>query len=457
MTKTEKYISEIVEDFRVHGCGCALCPNPIKFEDVIFETFKRFVEARPSCNLLIVTETYDYRLKITNKLNEAGYTKDKYTYTVLTKSYINQKYHYVADAVLACVNNQDIDILKFLRRDCRFYLYLIIDKFIPAEFANTFYIINSTVTAAEVKAENTISPVEETRIAVDLTEDDEITYNKYKTFIADTVSIFGSLENVEKCKIGDATLGISAAEFRDMVAKNNGWSETLDTTYAFNKQIDDLYNPNSLLERALTFYNIIRERRTLVMNNGVKLETIKNIVESHYDKKILIVSKDGKFAAAITQYLNEEFDKELCGDYHDEIEDMYATDEKGNYILIKSGKDKGKPKILKAQAISTYNNKKFLIGHINVLSMKFASNPKLCLDYDIIIFTTSLIDDISTFKYRFGDIECNTNPNIVYRIYCNNTIESEKFFNEKIPPYITIIDENSNNLQIGENNATIIL
>lgn len=457
MTKTEKYTNEVVEDFRLHGCGCVLCPNPIKFEDTVFEVFNRFASARPNSTILIVTETYDYRIKIANKLTEAGYTKEKFNYTLITKSYINQKYHYAADLIIACVNGSDIDILNFLKRDCTFYLYFIIDRFIPAELANTSYIIKTTVSAADVKVENTISPVEETRIPVELSEEDRITYNKYKNFISESVAIFGGLENIEKCKIGDVKLGISSAEYRDMVAKNNGWSETLDTTFEFNKQIDDIYNPNSLLERALTFYNIVRGRRTLTMNNEAKLEAIKNIVGEHIDDKILIVSKDGKFAARITAYLNEEFQKELCGDYHDEIDDMYVTDANGQYVLIKSGKDKGKPKVFKAQAISTLNNKKFLANNINVLSMKFASNQKLCLDYDIIIFTTSLIDDISTFKYRFNDIECNTNPNIIYRVYCQDTIESEKFINEKIPPYVTIIDKNDNNFIIDENNGDIIL
>ena len=34
---------------------------------------------------------------------------------------------------------------------------------------------------------------------------------------------------IEKCKQGDVALGISAADFRNSIARENGWSENLDT------------------------------------------------------------------------------------------------------------------------------------------------------------------------------------------------------------------------------------
>lgn len=114
---------------------------------------------------------------------------------------------------------------------------------------------------------------------------------------------FGDLKTIEKCKYGDEVLNISATEFRNNIAKQNGWRHDLDTNIAFYKQIDDIYNPNILEEKARNFYSIAKLRRDLCTDNVDKLSVINDICNANKDKKILIVSKRGEFAAQITKFL----------------------------------------------------------------------------------------------------------------------------------------------------------
>ena len=222
------------------------------------------------------------------------------------------------------------------------------------------------------------------------------------------------------------------------------------------KQIDDIYNPNILFERACTFYTIAKQRRDLVCDNDAKLEVIKNICLDNKDKKILIISKRGEYAAKITKYLNENSDIK-CGDYHDCIEDAIAIDDMGMPILVKSGVNKGKPRVVGAQAQSSLNERRFNAGYINALSIKSASNIKLKIACDMVIFTSPLCDSIINVKKRFTNISFDNILTKTYMLYCIGTLENNKLNNEKENAIISVIDETENNVIYDENSGDIIL
>ena len=219
--------------------------------------------------------------------------------------------------------------------------------------------------------------------------------------------------------------------------------------------IDDNYNPNILFEKACTFYNISNERRNILLNNKNKINEICDICLKNMDKKILILSKNGEFAAAITNYINLTLKNDTCGDYHDCIEDMAAVDMYGNPILIKSGKDKGKPKIVKSAAISSNNEKRFNNGNINILSAKVSSNIKLSINVDIVIFTDGISTDIIEVKSRFTNSTFNV-PTITYRLFTNDTIEHKKLLEKNQPANIRIYNTNEKNAIFDEKSGDII-
>lgn len=452
-TNLEKYINEVQTGFQTHkGKASVYCLPPINFADVIYHVIKSFHAKSPYSQIFIVVDEYATRKAILSRL-KLDKTTD-YNVKVLSSDYINTKYKYNYRLIITVGINDNIELITFLNSESTFLLCLLTKNIMNTTFIssvrNILPNIDVTVSNESVRSDSIYSPVEEVRLGVDFNKDSKELYDKCTEYISSSVSIFGDLSNIEKCKIGDTTRNISASEFREEIARSNGWSETLDTTIEWNKQIDDIYNPNILFERANTFYNITKERRNLVMDCPEKLAVVVDICENNKDKNILIVSKRGEFASLITKTVNVIDDVE-CGDYHDNIESMNAVDAYGEPILVKSGKDKGQFKIMGAQAISTLNMRRFNVGDINVLSIKNSSSNKLKISVDMVIFTTPFILDIVAFKSRFNDIDFRVKPTLVYKVFVRGTIEQNHLSNQKESSLITVIEDENYFIGYNEN------
>lgn len=458
-TNQNKYNEEVVNGFLSNkGKASVYCFEPIDYAAPVAEIIKNVLSKNKGVKIFIAVDSYPTRQKVIGKLDAMGI--DKTDIKVLSIDYINAKYRYDYFLTVTIGLNDNYPMLYHLFNGAKFMLSVITKNNMDNTFTNSIRSvlpnINTTVSNTSVRAENIYLPVEEYRHGVIMTDDDKETYEKYVDYITTSVRIFGDISVIEKCRIGDNVFNVSAADVRDSIARNNGWSETLDTSIGFNKQIDDAYNPNSLYERANNFYNITKQRRNLVMDNILKLDAIASICEKHKDKKILIVSKRGEFASLITKHLND-LGIVKCGDYHDSIENAVAVNEYGEPILIKSGKSKGQPKILGAQAISTLNMRLFNNSDINVLSIKNSSSNKLKIGVDVLIITSPLCDGVIALKTRFADIDFRVVPNIVHKIYTIGTIENVTMNKEKESPLIKVIDDNDNFIGYDENSGDIIL
>lgn len=432
--------------------------KPIKPENIITVFINAHRQKRNDTKILIVTNTYEQRLKIKDILEKHNLIDNV---TILTRKFINCNYYYVYHFTFLLGCNDDIDVLKHLNGQSKFTLN-VLTEYNPSlneEINKVLPIITTNVTFNELCQDRLKYPVEETHIPITISDEDRELSDKYDKYISNSMSIFGNFDNADKCRIGDAVLNISAGEFRYNLAKENGWSETLDTNIEFNKNIDEIYNPNSLFERANTLYNIIRERTNLVTDNNAKIPAIIDIINKHKDKKILIVSKRGEFANLIANYINENTEY-LCGEYHDCIPEQYIKDENGEYITYKSGENKGKRKLFKSKALSTMCLNRFNSSDksfaINLLSIKNSSDVKLKTAIDVVIFTSSLCYSPNDFISRYSDIEFNSNPLISYMIYCNNTIENNKISERVLTNNVKLI-EPEKNIQIDEENGAIYL
>lgn len=466
MNKFDKYVDDVINGFQNNrGKASVYCFKPFNPIIVAYNVINRFHVKNPQDEIFIVVDSYNTRVALLNHFKNCGCDlENDYKLKVLSTTYINTKYSYRYKLIITIGVNNDLNILKCLSRDSKFTLAIFTENIMNANFTmsiRTFLpFIDTSVTTMSAKQDLIYSPVEGHRVGVELSDDDRKLYDKCSVYINQCVSIFGDLGTIDKCKRGDTKLNISAAEIRHQIAINNGWSEILDTSQEFYKQLDDLYNPNNLYERACNFYNIAKQRRDLVSDNKAKLDEIARICLENEDKNILIVSKRGEFAAIVTKKLNGlnvHGNNQICGDYHDTINDEVARDIEGNIIYVKSGKNIGKPKIVGAIAISSQNEQRFNLGYINILSIKNASNPKLKIAIDMVIFTTPLCDDIFKLRSRFTNITFNNIPTKIYTIYCKNTIEQVTINKEKESPIYKIIDDTENNITYNENNGDIIL
>lgn len=314
------------------------------------------------------------------------------------------------------------------------------------------------------------SPVKEFQVGCTLTNTDRETYDKYTDYISDSVTIFGDFSKLDECRVGNAELNISAETCRVMIAESNGWRAHMDMNDPLSKSIDDLYNPVALAERVSQTYNIIRERSNIVANNRVKLEKILEIVKDNIGKRILIISKSGEFAGEITDYLNanieysgkaavdgEIFDTSLkcirydyCGNYHNDMQPVVCYDKDGKPKVFKSGKSIGKPVVAKAQAQRSRNLKLFNDDYMKVLSANNSIDKTFNGVVDVVIFTSPLCIDIRDLKYRIPNMVFSTVPNIIYKVYMRETIESKKLEEEKGGKNYEIVKDSEIGFVIGD-------
>lgn len=459
ITANEKFIKEAMNGFQKNrGKGSLYCIKPFAPYNLIAECVASFSNKHIDKKVLIVVDEYNKRVKIIDTINEL-YPNNNFNYKILNSNYINSKFHYVYDYTIIVGNITDFNIINKLNSESKFTLLLMTEHInnhkLITKIRDILPNITIYVNRDDIQMELIHSPVEEYWYGIELSDEDKIQYDKYTEFINNTIAIFGSLQNIECAKHGNPKLNISSSEFRHHLATQNGWNEELDMKVEYNKMIDANYNPNILFEKACTFYNISNERRNLLLNNKNKINEICDICLKNMDKKILILSKNGEFAAAITNYINLTLKNDTCGDYHDCIEDMAAVDMYGNPILIKSGKDKGKPKIVKSAAISSNNEKRFNNGDINILSAKVSSNIKLTINVDIVIFTDGISTDIIEVKSRFTNSTFNV-PTITHRLFTNDTIEHKKLLEKNQPANIRIYNTNEKNAIFDEKSGDII-
>lgn len=341
-TSKEKAIKTIIDGFQAQkGKMSFYCFDQEFIPEIIYNVIIPFHNKHPEQQIFVAVDCYNTRVAILNylKSKEEFTAENGFNIRILSKDFVNPRYHYNYKLTITVGINDDFTTIKHLADESKFTMCILTKNVMNNDFIcnirNILPSIDIDNTANDNAKARIYSPVEEHRIGVELSADDKQAYDKYTEYINTTLSILGNLYNIERCKKGDDKLNISAAEFRNNLAKENGWNENLDTNIPFMKQIDDIYNPNIIYERACTFYTIAKNRRDLVSDNEAKFETIKNICLEHKDKKILIISKRAEYAAKITNYLQQQMI--ACADYHDCLEDKIAVDEMGVPIAIKSG------------------------------------------------------------------------------------------------------------------------
>lgn len=465
----EKVVEEIKNGFQKNkGKGSIFLPQPVNIYPLIFSTIITIKNKTPDANIIIVVDKFSQRQNIIESFNildeeTRNYYLDKLS--VLTKDFAKTQYYKPKEfhlAIIAGLNTiNDLSKILDIEKASKFTMCIITENLMNTEFTTrvreVLPDIITNISAVEARKAIVSSPVEEIRCPIVMSDTDTSKYEEYTNFIKDSMSIFGDIETVNKCRNGDPANKLSAVDVRLKIAQANGWSYDLDTTVEFMKNIDDLYNPNAIATRADVIYNMIRSRRDLLLNNDAKLEEIKNLLENEIDKdtKVIIISKIGEFARKITEYINDYFGDNYCADYHDCIPDGCITDENGELIRYKSGSKKGQLRVYKSQAISTLNLQYFNSGYIKVLSIKNSSSTDLKTASSTVILTSSLLDDIIKIRTRFVNVDFGEHTK-VYRLYCKNTIEENELMNEE-PNHLITVKEQEKQISFDNNSGEIII
>lgn len=472
MKSVDELFDNAIGHWRDKRCvGSCIIPPPLNDKCIILGVLQRIYTRSPDAHVTIFLGNFKDRIEIieflTQQENEENNEEFKQLINnkvlrLLTIDYIERNGSFMTPYVTIVYHCDSIGkhLEEILIRS-RFKLVVLSKLMSSVEDMNKLYNLCPLIDdfkQNELDELRTSTPVEERWIGIDIPEDTEASkllayYNEY---IITSIRIFGSLDNVQQARVGNTVLNISANQICYQIAYDNGWNENLDMSIQINVQLDELYNPNSLHDRASQTYEIIRNRSQFLSDYEGKLEEIFKIVEENKDKKILIISKRGEFANKITEYINTLTDEPICGGYHDRLDPIPAIDLDGYPVYYKSGAQKGKRKQMCAQAQKTRNEHLFNIGKLNVLCTNGAPDKELNIDVDVIIITSPLCEDIKSYMYRLSNVRYPSGKIKLYSIYIKNSIEQTRLQNKPLANNHQIINK-CESLVVNENNSDFIL
>ena len=285
-------------------------------------------------------------------------------------------------------------------------------------------------------------PVKETLVPLVIDENSNLKkkLDYYNKEISTAIAIFGDFDTIKMARLGNSNTNSSSMAVCYNIARQNGWNENLDMTIQFNVEIDELYSPNALKERASGIYEIIRSRSLALASSDEKLSYILKIVEDNIDKNILIINKHGDFANEVTKYINDNTHYNSCYNYHDKVENIPAIDDNGNEVLIKSGVNKGKPKMLGVKSQKNLAQKLMNKGAIHVLSTNAAPDKDLAVNIDVVVITSPLCETIETYLYRLSKVQFAKEIQL-YTLYYKSSLEEKKLDERIVPPTHTILNK----------------
>lgn len=297
-------------------------------------------------------------------------------------------------------------------------------------------------TQASVDEIRSSRPVKEMLVPLVIDENSSLKkkLDYYNKEISTAIAIFGDFDTIKMARLGNSNTNSSSMAVCYNIARQNGWNENLDMTIQFNIEIDELYSPNALKERASGIYEIIRSRSLALASSDEKLSYILKIVEDNVDKNILIINKHGDFANEVTKYINDNTHYNSCYNYHDKVENVPAIDDNGNEVLIKSGVNKGKPKMLGVKSQKNLAQKLMNKGAIHVLSTNAAPDKDLAVHIDVVVITSPLCGTIETYLYRLSKVEFAKEVQL-YTLYYKGSLEEKKLDERIVPPTHTILNK----------------
>lgn len=446
MSKAGELFVNAIETWRISkGIGTITVPAPLNDKTMVLGVLQRIYARSPTCKTIIITNTFDERRNITefitsqqeeennkefNKLLEDGNIK-LYTYDFVKKMKFR---NYPLLCILYRPETICSEIAQFIS-SCKFKLIILNRLLQEADDMITIYKLAPALNgfnSSDIEQVILSTPVEETQIGVTIPvdSDDFKLLEQYNEYIYTSTSIFGSLDSIQQANTGNNQVNVSSTQICYQIAQANGWNEHLDMSIEFNREIDRLYNPMNLKERASKTYEIIRCRSKLLSDYKEKLNIISDIVQSNLDKKILIISKRPDFASEITETINKTSKTLKCMNYHDKVENVPAIDSDLNPVFYKSGDKKGERKFMAAKAQKTLAETLFNNDKINILSANNAPDKTLNIDVDIVIITSPMCETITSYMYRLSNINFRQGSIKLYTIYCKNTMEQKLLENK---------------------------
>ena len=450
MTETDLALEAIEEWRRNNGVGTVTIAPPFDSLRPLLYLLPAIYNKSPTTKTVILVSDFVDKAKVCNYLVTQGTNHDAVFDRLINAGLINivsddaVGFHSIDLLIIYNPNNLLYYHLAAIEVS-RFKLVILTKRISDTDINNYYNLCPKVGNYNQAKADEirTSRPVKEYIVPMTIPDDSELKklIDYYNKEISTGISIFGNFDTIKAARVGDSGTNCSSMAICDAIARQNGWNEHLDMTVDFNVDLDKLYSPSALRERASNIYNIIRERSIRLASAKEKLEAIANIIDGIEDKtkNILIINKYPDFATNVTDYLNCSGYK--CMNYHDKVDNIPAIDEDGNAVLIKSGANKGKPKMLGAISQKKLAQRLMNKGKLHILSANSLPDKSLQTHIDIVIITSPLCETIETYFYRLSKVEFPSEVTL-YTLYYKGTLESKKLEDRKVPSTHNIVNEN---------------
>ena len=470
MTEEQVYLNA-VEVWRVNkGIGTFVIPAPFDSLKPLLYILPQLYNKSPTTNVVIIVKDFADRSSIENYLttlsNEVWNNSFRTVIhngnlRILTTEYAAEHINDYSPLLTIIYNPTIFHFAHIAMIEKSKFNLVILNKLLDSKTMDDFYTVAPSIgnfsqnVIDEVRSNR---PVKECLIGLTIEPNSELNkeMNYYNREISTALAIFGNFDNIKYARLGNSATNCSSMMICDAIARTNGWDNHLDMSSQFNRDIDKLYSPSAIKERADNIYNIVRERSTKLASSKDKLSNILDIVNSNSDKNILIINKYGEFANLVTDYLNDKSGKRICANCHDKVDNVPAVDDYGNPILVKSGAKKGQPKLLGVIAQKKLAQKLMNTHKINVISCGASPDKSLDVDIDLVIITSPLCDTIESYFYRLSKVHFS-NEVLLYTLFYKGTLEEKKLEDRTISVNHTIINDFDRNVKVDNNNDYCIV
>ena len=468
MKNIENFYEESIEKWRLNkGRGTMVLDKKTNPFPIVLGIIQR-IYARAPTNTLIVVEDFKQRSKLIEYLTTTDdednnkEVKDylaKKTICIFTSDFM-KTYKFRSFNLCITIGNDSVTpiVIEFLKLS-KFRLTILNDFIKDTDLRLKLYDVNGILEGfdrSEVNALRLSTPVEEIQIPVDITSESVLAeLEKCDKYITQSINIFGSFDIMNQCRLGNSMTNISAEQICNRIAQENGWSESMDMSVPINIQVDEMFNPSNLRERARVTYDVIRKRSNILSDYEGKLIEVVSLIREHKNEKFIVISKRGEFATKVTEYINE-YTTSKCGDYHEKLDNIPAIDIHGNPVFYKTGVNAGKRKMMGAQAQKTMNELKFNTDAINVLSLSKAPDKSLNISVSNVIITSPMCDTIEQYIYRLNDVNFGTKINL-YSLYIKNSMEQKMLIAKDVPTQHQIVNKCEISAEFDENVGVIFV
>lgn len=470
-----KTINDLFEDAITHWkdnkcVGSAIIPTILNDKIMVLGILQRIYNRSPTADVLIITHTFNERMDLIefltqqeDKDNNEEFKNliDSKTLKIFSIELILKGYNKLPFVCIVYHPDTLCNQVENILSKTKFKLVILNKLLANSDEMAKLYShcpLLPDFKQNEIDELRTSTPVEDTWIAVDIPDnsEDKKLLDYYNEYISVSIGIFGSFDLIKQAREGNTQFNISAAQVCTKIAYENGWNEHLDMNIEYNVQIDNLYSPANIRDRATQTYEIIRNRAQLLSDYQGKLDEVLSIVNEHKEAKILIISKRGEFASKITDYINNMSETIICGNYHDKVDNVPAVDVWGDPVYYKSGPHKGERRYMGAKAQKTTNEHLFNIGKLRVLSTNAAPDKSLNIDVDVVIITSPQCEDIKSYMYRLSNVRYSGNTIKLYSIFVNNSLEKQKLMSKPLSELHKIVNKCENSVVV-ENNSDFVV